>query len=216
MLKKDYLDSTENKARQDVMSYLEKHFSSNESIEEGRIILSNKRIKCVQVLNTTEDFNKYDEINMRYLHYVQKKYLSHLKIVNFDKKQEFESAVSTENGKLPMFFIYNNQGEILGLCGFKSLKAIQQDNCQYTANELSSRLVMNAKQRSGLGYGAITMAVMCNYAYHHNCNCCAYTSIQNRDEMFHILNNIGLKHIGIVDYYLQCAIGCISCLIHFI
>ena len=195
MLKKDYLPDTLIRKRNEVMRYLESRFPYQEIIQDNRIVLLHKRIKLVQILATEEDFRQYDTLNMKYLNYVNTHYCPNLHMVDFDRRVEFLNTIASNSEKLPFFFVYNSKGEILGLCGFKTTKFFKDDNI--LANELSTRMITDVAQNSGIGYGAIAAFIAIFYAYSKHHEVYMSTAINNRDFVFHCTDKLGMRYIGV-------------------
>ena len=179
----------------EIKEELSSKYPYNEKLENGRIILDGRRVKFVQIMNTEEDRNKYQTIMQKYVDYVRDYYTSEASSDGCNMNKCFHEEISVENGKLPMFFIYNKRGELLGMAGIRSIINAKAGDKKIKMQELSVRIVGEAKESSFYGYGALVYLILHLYVLNKNIDVFAKTYFQKRDFWFHIFDKVSMHYI---------------------
>ena len=169
-----------------VCSYIEK-------IENNRIFLTNKKLKLVQILDTKEDYKHYLEIMETYVSFIRNHYFPEASSSKCDMRKCFLEEISTENGKLPLFFVYNNRYDLLGICGIRSIEKIEVNKQIKTLQELSVRIF--SKNNETNGYGALSYITTQLYVLNNNVDFFAKTYFQKRDFWFHMFDKFNVHYI---------------------
>ena len=193
MLQKKSIDVSD--GSNEIKQELSRRYAYNEKLENGRIILEGRRVKFVQIINTEEDKNKYQAIMQKYVDYVRDHYTSEASSDGCDMNKCFDEEISVENGKLPMFFVYNKQDKLLGMTGIRSIVDAKAGDKKIKMQELSVRIVGETKDNSSYGYGALVYLVLHLYILNNNVNVFAKTYFQKRDFWFHMFDKVGMHYI---------------------
>lgn len=164
-----------------------------EKIENNRIFLTNKKLKLVQILNTAEDYKHYLEIMETYIAYIKNHYFPEASSSKCDLEKCFLEEISIENGKLPLFFVYNNRYDLLGTCGIRSIEEIEVNKQIRTIQELSVR-IFSKNDKTNI-YGTISYITTHLFALNNNVDFFAKTYFQKRDFWFHLFNKLDVYYI---------------------
>ena len=179
---------------EEVIDFLQKKYSYIESHEDDRLILKHKRIKLVQIMDTQEDREKYFYLMNAYIAHVMKNYYPDVR--PYGLEECFLGEISTKDGKLPMFFIYNVNNELLGMAGFRGLELKTYNNNKVRMHELSIRMNQNVSANLSFGYGSLA-GMMCNLmAFKKEENIFAKTYPNVKTWAFHFFDSIDCYYIG--------------------
>ena len=137
---------------------LRKLFEYEETRENGKIVLLNKKLKLVQLTDCKEDREIYKTVITDY-----KDFLHNFRKLdtNIDREDfyDFES-LHDDYEKFPLFACYNKQNKLIGTCGSRHRITVQNGQNELSLQEISERMMQKYIKH---GYGAIAFAVVANY-----------------------------------------------------
>jgi len=195
MLKKqeellDYIDKYE-----ELIKTISCKFDYKQTIENGRIVLTNKRVKFIEIKDTIEDRKKYKEIMAKYIDYINNNYKIKSSINNIDIDDCFNKEV-LQKGKMPLFFVYNLNGYLLGMCGFRKMVNYEYCGKIMQLHEISVRIFSFDDKSSVNGYGLISALTAFLYGLRNKNIMYAKTYPEIRDLVFHISTITGHCYEG--------------------
>ena len=147
-------------------------------------MLLNSKAKLVEVKDTKEDRKLYSKVMKDYTDYV----VEQLGENNFNAQLDFSKTFDEEiivEGKLPMFFVYNNRGGICGIAGFRSLLTLNVGGKDILFQEGSLRLATQKMSNvAGITIAPIVWPMICLYAIRNRARVFEKTYTYIRDLMF--------------------------------
>ena len=142
---------------------LKKLFEYEETRENGKIVLLNKKLKLVQLTDCKEDREIYKTVTADYNDYLR----NHrgLKIrEDVDYEELFKREVlHEEHDECPLFATYNTNGVLLGTNGSRKVLSVKNGNKEIVLHEVSNRLLSNHR---GLGTGGIVVNIIYHYLFY--------------------------------------------------
>ena len=183
--------------RKQIIKELSEKYDYNETIEDGRIVLTHKRLRFVEIKDTNEDREKYKFVLDNYFQYIKDNYVKNATRINVDADKAFNQEVLQSN-KLPLFFVYNMNNVLLGTCGFRHSMELDANGCKTIFNEISVRIndCINKKKRC-FGYGAISFLIIYLYAMKQNERIYLKSFSNIRDVLFRGINSfVYFNYIG--------------------
>lgn len=158
MQKNEVVSSEESDISDQRKEKLRKLFEYEETRENGKIVLLNKKLKLVQLTDCKEDREIYKTVTADYNDFL-KKFRGTIRTSNLDELFN-EEVLHKNHEKFPLFACYNNRNELIGTFGSRNAIVVRNGNQDITLQELSGRLMQ--KYENG-GIGAIADLVMANY-----------------------------------------------------
>ena len=161
--KKNNDNDDNNISRENIIKELSKNYNYVEHIADGRIVLEHRRVKFVEIKDTKEDREKYILIMQHYIEYIKEHYYKNASAIDIEFCKLFDEEI-LKYKKLPMFFVYNSNNVLLGICGFCKSIIVNIDNKDICFGELSIRLAEKSVHKISYGYGAICYLILSLYA----------------------------------------------------
>lgn len=138
-----------------IKRYFETHGYKEYKDEQNRLIVETNHIKMVQVRHdNAEDKAFYIKLFKEYLSYlistgsVDKRDEQDVDLIDCNAVFDEETSHKDYNN-FPMFFVYDKQGECLGMAGFRAYEECEYEGKIYQAQEMSWRMPL-LKQKNGL------------------------------------------------------------------
>lgn len=154
MQKNEIVSSEESDINDKRKEKLRKLFEYEETRENGKIVLLNKKLKLVQLTDCKEDREIYKTVTADYIDFLR----NHrgLKIrEDIDYEELFKREVlHEEHDECPLFAIYNKRNVLLGTCGSRGVLSVKNGDKNIIVHEASDRLISNHK---GFGIGAVVI-----------------------------------------------------------
>ena len=196
--KKNTFSENSHNSLQEIKDKIAKKYlcSYTEAIEDKKTILSTKKLKFIQIINTNEDFEKYCNIMDMYINYIKKHYSPNASSDGCNFRKCFDEETSVQDGKLPMFFVYDKKDRLLGMAGVRTKTiGIDKGDKQIAMQELSVRIMNKNGDAFAYGYGAFVYLTLHLYALNNNIHFFAKTYWQKRDFWFHMFNSLNVSYI---------------------
>jgi len=127
---------------------LKKLFEYEETRENGKIVLLNKKLKLVQLTDCKEDREIYKTVTADYNDFL-KKFRKTIRTSNLDELFD-EEVLHKNHENFPLFACYNSRNELIGTFGSRNAIVVKNGNKEITLQELSGRL-MQKYIRTGKG-----------------------------------------------------------------
>ena len=158
MQKNEIVSSEESDINDKRKEKLKKLFEYEETRENGKIVLLNKKLKLVQLTDCKEDREIYKTVITDY-----KDFLHNFRKLdtNIDREEfyDFES-LHDDCEKFPLFACYDKQNRLIGTCGSRHRITVQNGQNELSLQEISERMMQKYIKH---GYGAIAFAVVADY-----------------------------------------------------
>ena len=180
----------------DVYQEIVKKYPLTISAEDGKLVLSHRRLKLVQVVDCSKDRKQYEDIMYKYADYCKFQHGAGIDVNKLNINEMFNcECLHNLSDKYPMFFGYNNKNELIGIFGFrKSLNLKANSGIDVNLQEISIRT--NCKNNTGLAiYGGIAFFMIYAYAMKHNVDIFMSTLSFLRSTMFHVRDICGYDYI---------------------
>ena len=187
MQKNDIVSNEENGANNSHKEKLKKKFDYEETMENGKIVLLNKKIKLVQLTDCKEDREIYKTVTEDYIDFLRKH--RGLKIrEDVDYEELFKREVLHDEYKeCPLFAIYNSRGVLLGTCGSRGVLLVKNGDKNIIVHEVSDRLI---SWRKVVGVGAIAVAMIYDFLFYIKRKNFFFTSYADSRDYYHKLNKV--------------------------
>jgi len=159
MQKNEVISNEESDVNDKRKEKLKKLFEYEETSENGKIVLVNKKVKLVQLTDCKEDREIYKTVTADYNTFCMENIHGVIRNSNLDEL--FNEEILHKNyEKFPLFACYNSRNELIGTFGSRNAIVVKNGNKEITLHELSGRLM---KKYENSGIGSIADAVMGNY-----------------------------------------------------
>ena len=188
----------------DVYQEIVKKYPFTISTEDGKLVLSHRRLKLVQVVDCREDRKQYEDIMYKYADYCKFQHGAGIDVNKLNINEMFNcECLHNLSDKYPMFFGYNNKNELIGLFGFrKSLNLKTNSGIDVNLQEISIRT--KCKNNTGLAiYGGIAFFMIYAYAMKRNVDVFMSTLRFLRSTMFHVSGICGFNYIKTCSRYVD-------------
>ena len=136
---------------------LRKLFEYEETRENGKIVLLNKKLKLVQLTDCKEDREIYKTVITDYKDFF---FIFRKLDTNIDREDFYDFESLDDYEKFPLFACYNKQNKLIGTCGSRHRITVQNGQNELSLQEISERMMQKYIKH---GYGAIAFAVVANY-----------------------------------------------------
>ena len=187
MQKNEVLSSEEIDISDQRKEKIKKLFEYEETRENGKIVLLNKKLKLVQLTDCKEDMEIYKTVTADYIDYLR----NHrgLKIrEDVDYEELFKREVlHEEHDECPLFAIYNKRNVLLGTCGSRGVISVKNGDKNIIVHEVSDRLI---SQHKLVGAGAIAVAMVYNFLFYIKKKNFFFTTYADSRDYYHKLNEI--------------------------
>ena len=188
----------------DVYQEIVKKYPLTISNENGKLVLSHRRLKLVQVVDCREDRKQYEDIMYKYADYCKFQHGADIDVNKLNINEMFNcECLHNLSDKYPMFFGYNNKNELIGIFGFrKSLNLKTNSGIDVNLQEISIRT--NCKNNTGLAiYGGIAFFMIYAYAMKHKVDIFMSTLHFLRSTMFHVSDVCRYNYIKTKTRYVE-------------
>lgn len=177
--------------------------------ENGKIVLENRRIKMVQLGNSSEDREFYKTVTSDYIDFLRNHRGLEIR-EDVDYEELFKREVLHDNyEKVPLFAVYKRNGTMIGTCGCRYCIEVKKGEEKLFFYEISDRIL---QRHLSFGFGAIGAFIASNFFLNQlNERHLFFTSYPDRrDYSFRIIKacNADFSHyIGSKERYIDNIFG---------
>ena len=182
-----------------LVKFFKKHPYKEYRDKKNRLVLELKDFKLVQVLNNEEeDKQHYIEETKDYINFA----INAVDLSQADKNKKFDysfiqAEITHKNyNNFPMFFVYDNNNECLGTCGYRDTQIIEHNGKQYELQEISCRLPKLVSKKSLETKIGNIILLMFDYAEKQQQKVSFYVYSTYLDTAFHLTDVIKNLHFN--------------------